>query len=311
MVEVVTLGECLAVLYPPEPIEVEAAGSLTIDIGGAEGNLAIALSRLGHRARVLGRVGDDPFGRRIRTTLDDEGVDATFLLTDAEAPTGLYIRAWLPDGVRRVYYYRTGSAGSRLAPQDLTEEAFTGARIVHLTGITPALTPSCAAAIARAIELAHQAGALVSFDPNYRRRLWDETTAQEALLPLMRQADILLMGDEDARALLSEGDDQALLMRGAALGPQVVVLKCAERGALALADAHIVSVPAEPIAHVIDPVGAGDGFDAGFLAGWLQGASLGEMLRLGARVGAAAVAALGDYSGYPRSTPLAWRDDLR
>ncbi|HEU5097589.1 MAG TPA: sugar kinase [Roseiflexaceae bacterium] len=206
----------------PEPIGIEATGSLTIDIGGAEGNLAIALSRLGHGARVLGRVGDDPFGRRIRTTLDDEGVDATFLLTDAEAPTGLYIREWLPGGVRRVYYYRMGSAGSRLAPQDLREEASTGARIVHLTGITPALSASCATAITRAIELARQAGALVSFDPNYRRRLWDEATAQEALLPLMRQADILLMGDEDARALLGEGDDRTLLMRGAALGPQVV-----------------------------------------------------------------------------------------
>ncbi|HEU5097590.1 MAG TPA: PfkB family carbohydrate kinase [Roseiflexaceae bacterium] len=89
------------------------------------------------------------------------------------------------------------------------------------------------------------------------------------------------------------------------------MLKCAERGALALAEAHIVTVPAESVTEMIDPVGAGDGFDAGFLAGWLQGANLEEMLRLGARFGAAAVAALGDYSGYPRSTPIGWRDAPR
>src|SRR5947207_2087285 len=111
MVEVVALGECLAVLYPPEPITLDAASTLAIDIGGAEGNLSIALSRLGHSARLIGRVGDDPFGRRIQTILAQEGVDTTFLVSDSGAPTGLYVREWLPDGERRVYYYRAGSAG--------------------------------------------------------------------------------------------------------------------------------------------------------------------------------------------------------
>jgi len=108
------------------------------------------------------------------------------------------------------------------------------------------------------------------------------------------------MGHEDAQAVLGDGDDEALLDRGAALGARVVVLKRAERGALALADGQRYAALAHPVAQVIDPVGAGDGFDAGFLAGWLRGASIEESLALGARIGAAAVQVLGDYAGYPR-----------
>jgi 2-dehydro-3-deoxygluconokinase len=108
------------------------------------------------------------------------------------------------------------------------------------------------------------------------------------------------MGHEDAQAVLGEGDDDALLERATALGARVVVLKRAERGALALAEGRRYSAPAHPVQQVIDPVGAGDGFDAGFLAGWLRGDSIEASLQLGARIGAAAVEVLGDYAGYPR-----------
>lgn len=300
MPEVVTLGECMAVLYPQQPIALDEATTLALDIGGAEANLAIGLSRLGHTARFISRVGADPFGQRIRTTLAAEGVDVAYLITDLEAPTGVFFREWLPDGARRVYYYRAGSAASRLGPEDLQPEMFAGARIVHLTGITPALSTSCAAAVSRAIDLAHAAGALVSFDPNYRPKLWDAAAARAMLLPLMERVDFLLMGHEDAHAVLGTDDDERALERGAELGAQVVVLKRAAHGALALADGKRAHAPAHPVEKVIDPVGAGDGFDAGFLAGWLRGYDLEAALQLGARVGAAAVSVLGDYAGYPR-----------
>lgn len=301
MLDVVTLGECMGVLYPPDPVTLDDARSLLWDIGGAEANMSIALARLGHRARFISRVGDDPFGRKVRAVLDAEGVDTSALVTDAAAPTGVFFREWLPDMARRVYYYRAGSAASRLAPEHLAPELFAGARIVHLTGITPALSASCAAACARAVELARAAGALVSLDPNYRPRLWGPEAFRAALLPLLRRTDILLMGHEDARAALGVEDEEQMLAAGAALGPSVVVLKRAERGAAALtADGRRAEVPAAPVAQALDPVGAGDGFDAGFLAGHLRGWDLEACLRLGARVGAASVEALGDYAGYPK-----------
>ena len=304
MMDIVTLGECMALLYPSEPIPLESARQLSLDIAGAESNISIALSRLGHRVRFISRVGDDPFGRRIRAILQQEGVDTTYLAMDSETPTGVFFREWLPDGMRRVYYYRAGSAASRLAPDDLPEEAFASARVVHLTGITPALSESCAAAVVRAIDLARAVGAVVSFDPNYRSRLWAAAGAQAVLLPFMRQADILLMGDEDALALFGEGDEETYLRHGAELGASVVVLKRGERGAMALANGKVITVPAYPVEEVADPVGAGDGFDAGFLSGWLKNYDLEAALRLGARMGASAVTTLSDYAGYLRQAEL-------
>lgn len=300
MADVVTLGECMALLYPEAGVALAQADALRLDIAGAESNLAIALSRLGVRARLIGRVGADPFGQRIRAALAAEGVDVGYLASDAAAATGVFFREHLPDGARRVYYYRAGSAGSRLDAADLSAEMLAGARIVHLTGITPALSPSCAAACARMIELTRAAGALVSFDPNYRAPLWAPDVARAALLPLLWQSDIVLIGHEDAAALFGPGlAPEQVLAQVAALGVRVAVLKRAEQGALALVDGALISAPAEHVTQVVDPVGAGDGFDAGFLAGWLRGWPAERALRLGAQVGAAAVAAAGDYAGYP------------
>lgn len=304
--QVLTLGECMGVLYPPNPITLDDTHSLLLDIGGAEANLSIALARMGHTVRYITRVGDDPFGQRIRSILAAESVDIDHVRTDNTAPTGIFFREWLPDGARRVYYYRAGSAASRMEPDDLQPEYFANVHFVHLTGITPALSASCAATVAHALELAHISGAQVSFDPNYRARLWSPAQASKALLPLIQASDILLIGHEDARAVLgiqvnenAEGDRQ-LLEAMLNLGPGIIVLKCAERGALAWSQGQFYQAAAAPVANVIDPVGAGDGFDAGFLAGMLRGLGIPASLELGAHIGAASVAALGDYAGYPR-----------
>jgi len=158
-------------------------------------------------------------------------------------------------------------------------------------------SPSCTEIVMRAVELARAAGALVSFDPNYRSSLWEAQAARAALLPIIAQADILLMGHEDAQAVFGTDDREAMMDLATARGVRVVVLKRAEHGADAQADGQRVHVPAYPVRQVVDPVGAGDAFDAGFLAGWLRGYDLGAALDLGARCGAAAVAALGDYGG--------------
>ncbi|HEY3992954.1 MAG TPA: sugar kinase [Ktedonobacteraceae bacterium] len=289
----------MALFYPEEPIPLDQASSFGGDMAGAESNFAIGLSRLGHNVQFMSRVGADPFGQRIRATLAAEGVDTTAILTDPLAPTGIFFREWLSDGQRRVFYYRAGSAASRMEPEDLSPAAFTGVRVLHLTGITPALSPSCAATVVRAIELAHAAGTLVSFDPNYRAKLWDEQSARSVLIPLIASSDIVLMGHEDAQALFGL-EEEHLLAHVAGLGVQTVVLKRAERGVWARAEGYQIEIPADVVNEVVDPVGAGDGFDAGFLAGWLRGYALEEALRLGARVGAAAVTSVGDYAGYPR-----------
>ncbi len=170
--------------------------------------------------------------------------------------------------------------------------------------LSPALSPTCALAVARAVELAHAAGAWVSFDPNYRAALWDTATARNVLLPLMKQAEILLLGHEDSLALLGIDDEQSILRAGQELGAQIVVLKQAERGAYAWDGSTRVFLEAAPVEAPIDPVGAGDAFDAGFLSGWLRGKTVAEAFQLGIRCGAATVAIAGDYLSRDHFTHL-------
>jgi len=304
MHEVVTLGETMALISPSEPLPLAQATTLTLGIAGAESNLAILLRRFGYRVRFISRVGNDPFGQRIRATLAEEAIDITDLRTDDTAPTGVFFREWLPDGRRRVFYYRAGSAASHLMPDDLHPEVFRGIRLLHVTGITPALSPTCAATVERAIELAHAAGAIVSFDPNYRPTLWNPTKARNALLPLIQKADILLIGHEDSQAILGVDDEESIIRATVELGCKLVVLKQAEHGACAWDGKIRVSVSAEHVEAAIDPVGAGDAFGAGFLASWLRGSTLEEALFLGVRAGAATVMTTGDYISQERFTQL-------
>jgi 2-dehydro-3-deoxygluconokinase len=298
--EVVTLGECMALFYPEKPIHLEKASSLNMDIAGAETNLSIALARLGHSVRFISKVGKDPFGIKIKNILHQEGVIIDGLIEDAHAPTGIFFREWLPDGQRRVYYYRKGSAASTLSEADLHLDYFDHARILHLTGITPALSDQCLSACHGAIELARRAGAVISFDPNYRAPLWDFESARSVLFPLISKSDIVLMGHEDADALFGTLNDEQYLDSLHQMGVKICILKRAAKGALALVDQNFIEVPAFPVQKIMDPVGAGDGFDAGFLAGWLRGWNIQQALSLGAKIGALAVTVMGDYDGYPR-----------
>jgi len=296
--DVVTLGEAMVLLWPTGDESLEEAATYERSLGGAESNLAIALARLGLRPRWISRLGDDPFGRYTRATLEREGVVVDAPL-DAGAPTAVFFKERIAHGPRRVYYYRRGSAASRMDPSDLTPAQFGGARLLHLTGITPALSAGCAATVDRAIMLARAAGARVCVDPNVRPQLWPEPVAGIAALhALMARADLVLLGDEDAAYLFPGLSDRAVLDAVRALGPPAVVLKLGARGARAVVDEEDVSVAPYPVA-VVDSVGAGDGFDAGFIAGLLRGDPLPRCLALGARIGAAAVATTGDWEGYP------------
>lgn len=297
--EVVTMGECMTLVYPDEPVSLTNSTCLRLDIAGAESNLSIALARLGHKVRLITRIGQDPFGERMGRILQDEGVIPDAILPDGDHPTGLFFREWLPDGQRRVFYYRKDSAASYINENDLKVEWFTGARFFHLTGITPALSASCHQACQKFIQLAKQANGIVSFDPNFRPRLWDAKTARKNLLPFLSNVDILLMGHEDGLALFETEADEPLLRAAASMGPRMIILKRAERGALALVEDEIIEVPAYRVEDVVDPVGAGDGFDAGFLAGLLRGWDIETAVQLGAKIGALAVTQMGDYHGYP------------
>ena len=286
---------------PPRPGRLRHAGSLELKIGGAESNLAIALSRLGLSAGWAGYLGDDEPGQLVLDRIRAEGVDTSQVRRIKERPTGLYLREHVGTDVR-VYYYRLGSAASTMQRGAFDTGYLGGAKFVHLTGITPALSEDCRAFTPWAAREAHASGARVSFDVNYRSKLWGTEEAREFVEEILPDVYLLLAGDEEARALWGR-DDEALVRELASKGPEEVVLKTGSAGSLALVGGEVLEHPAFTVAET-DPVGAGDAFAAGYLAGHLWDLPAEERLRVANAMGALSVATLGDYEGLPDEDEL-------
>jgi 2-dehydro-3-deoxygluconokinase len=213
----------------------------------------------------------------------------------------LYIREQVA-GVTRAYYYRRGSAASQLAPGAVDPDYLEGAQVLHISGITPALSESSRAFTEWIVEEARGRGLLVSFDLNYRAKLWPPEEARECFEALATRVDLLFLGDEEAHALWGSADEP-LLRRLARFGPREVILKRGGEGSRALVDGQIVEHPAFAVAAV-DTVGAGDAFAAGYLAGWLWGHEPLERLRTANAMGALCAMSYGDYEGLPTRSEL-------
>jgi 2-dehydro-3-deoxygluconokinase len=315
MSEVVTLGECLAAFVATAQGPLAEAFDFERHVAGAEANVAVGLARLGHSAAYIGRVGGDGFGTAIVRRLRGEGVDVSQLVVDDAAPTGVMFRERRVLGAIDVVYHRIGSAGSRLSPEDVDRAAdaglFEGARWLHLTGITPALSATARAAVTSARDRARQGGLRISLDVNLRRRLWTDKAAAPVLRELLEGVDVVLGSLDELAVLAGAGpgaaaDDPAeLSARVGALGPTMVVAKLGAEGVLGwVSGAATVRIPGIPVTTVVDPVGAGDAFCAGFIAGQLDGVELEAALRMGNACGALAVAAPGDQAGLPDRVEL-------
>jgi 2-dehydro-3-deoxygluconokinase len=269
---------------------------MSFGIGGSESNVAIGVRRLGVPATWIGRVGDDPAGAMIVRELRAEQVDALAIVDPAH--TGLMVR-WRPAPQRgRVEYYRRGSAGSHLCAADIPDELVAGAGAFHASGITLALGTEPAAAVTHAISVARAAGVPVSFDFNFRRALWDESTAAPALRATVGQADVVFAGGEEAAIVTGTVDPLESALALEALGPRQVLIKLGADGCLARIDGVTHELPA-PLVTVLDTVGAGDAFVAGYLAELITGAPVAQRLATAIAAGAWAVTVSGDWEGMP------------
>jgi 2-dehydro-3-deoxygluconokinase len=298
---VITAGETMALVVPSSPGRLRHATNLLLSIGGAESNVAIGLARLGVPASWLSALGEDELGELVLHRLRAEGVDTSAVRRVSDRPTGLYLREEVA-GRLRVYYYRSGSAAATLSPDAFDPSIVQEASFLHLTGITGALSRECANFLQWAATTARDAGVAVSYDVNYRSRLWEPTAAQaatEALLPLV---DVLFVSDDELRALWSLEADEALEYLAKA-GPGEVVVKLGARGCVALINGKHLTSTGFPVQQV-DPIGAGDAFAAGYLAASLWGWAPEQRLRTANAMGAFCVQNLGDYEGLPSRREL-------
>jgi 2-dehydro-3-deoxygluconokinase len=301
---VLAVGETMALLTAAEVGRLRHAASLTLGVAGAESNVAIGARRLGCPAAWVGRVGDDELGELVVTRIRAEGVDVGGVVRDPGAPTSLMLKERRTADMVRVLYYRRHGPGSRLRPDDLDPAQVAAAGVLHVTGITPALSDSARATVDHAVELARAAGVPVSFDLNYRSALWPPDRAAAVCRDLAARADIVFAGDDEAELLGLGGDPAALAGGLAALGAGHAVVKLGGRGAVAAVDGRVHAVDPVPV-RAVDPVGAGDAFVAGYLAETLAGRPVPERLATAAACGAFAVTVPGDWEGLPTRDELA------
>lgn len=304
--EVVTLGETMVSLRTSTPLRL--GGSLAMSMAGSESNVAIGLARLGHSVRWGGRIGADEVGTFILRTLRSESVLVDTVLVDPERPTGLMLSERRISDFSRVSYYRERSAGSALSRSDAALALAKIPRILHVTGITPAISESAADAVDWAVRHAHDLGALVSVDVNYRARLWSIDEARPTLSALVRSADIVIASEDELGIVVATPfDELAAAGELAEFGVRDLVIKRGARGATVWRDsiAHHADAIRVP---VLDTIGAGDALTAGYLSGVLDGLSSATALYRGIVTASFAVAAVGDWEGLPNRDELSLLD---
>jgi len=265
--------------------------SYRLRIGGAESNVAVALTRLGIGVTWISRLGADPFGELVRETLSAEGVDVR-ATHDPGRPTGVYFKS-RAGGATRMHYYRSGSAATELAPSDVPDEALDGIELVHLTGITTALGPAPRELVHDIARRARSRGITVLLDPNYRPALWASPAEARKALP---DADWVLCGADEGNLLFGTASPEEL---AAAIGAKAAI-RVGERGALVTTDEGLVEVRPPRLEVVVDEIGAGDGFAAGFAYGLLRGWEPTRCAHAGNVVAAGALRSGGDWETYPR-----------
>ena len=307
MPEVVTFGECMLRLSPPDFQRLEQATQLNISVGGSELNVAAGVSRLGLSAAWISRLPENPLGRMVRNKAREMGVDTSFVVWTKEDRLGLYfVEYGASPRPSSVLYDRAISAISRIEPGAVPwKQAFEGCRLFHVSGITPALSDSAAAVTAEAIAAAKAAGALVSYDLNYRAKLWTTQKARQVQTPFMADVDILITTEEDVERVFDiTGKDYREVAQALAERFHLKVVAITLRGtpsvwrntwsALAYSDGKFYDDVTHEV-EVVDRVGSGDTFSAGFLYGYLtQGIERG--LKVGNAFAALKHTAWGDFN---------------
>ncbi len=286
---ILTAGETMAMITPRSAQPVLDAQDFRMEAGGAESNVAVQAAAMGHRARWFSRLGSDELGFRILRQLSRSGVEVDHFVLDAERQTGLYVKS---PGVG-VSYYRRGSAASVLCADDLDLVPLADADLVHLSGITAALSESALSFLETLIGRAHASRIPVSFDVNYRAPLWSAPEAAPVLQRLSASADIVFVGRDEAQILWGAATVDEV--RGLLPGVPELVVKDGSVGAWSTVGEETYFIPSRRV-DVVEAVGVGDAFAGGYLSALLDGAPIAERLLTGHDRAALALGTTADFT---------------
>ena len=304
MTDLLTFGETMVSVRTARPMRL--GGDAHLSVAGSESNVAIGVARLGHDAAWLSAVGNDEPGRLIQRTLRAENVDTTYLRFSDDSFTGFIAFDQPSHDITRVSYHRRGSAASTLTASEITA-ALTAAnpRLLHVTGITPALSETARAATLTAVRTASAAGIQVSLDVNYRARLWSRAEASVAVRELLPHIHTVFTSDDELDLLTDASNPVADLLKTV----ETLVVTAGGKGAWAHtksagpAEVHTIHRPALPVT-VVDSIGAGDAFVSGYLSATLDNLSTESRLERATTSGAFCVTAYGDWESLPTREDL-------
>ncbi len=296
MSNVLTFGETMGLVRTARPGPIAVQRDMVMSMGGAESNVAIALTRLGIPTTWAGRLGLDAVGQLIARELRAEQVTAV-IDWDSGHPTGLMLKQARFEGRQEVLYYRRHSPATRMNPShvDVTTGDY---RVVHTTGITASLSRSTYDTVVQTFRTARELGIVTSFDVNYRSRLWTREAASAVLRRIVPLCDILFAGVDELALIADSPSVEGRIREVHASGPAEVLIKDGANGSVGGAGGEIHREPAINV-NPVDTVGAGDGYVAGYLAARLDGSPLDVRMRLASFVGGLACLSPGDWEGYP------------
>lgn len=306
MGKVILFGEPMALLISEEVGTLEDSKKFSRAMSGAEVNVAIGLTRLGHSVSYLTRLGNDPFGHYIKKSLKENNINTDFISYDNKYRTGIQLKNRVLNGTDPITsYYRKGSAASHISVSEIDDIDLRDVDLVHITGIPPALSMSARMATYRLIEKAKENNIYVSFDPNLRPDLW---RTQEEMVNVINdissRVDMVLPGINECKILIGTKDLDQIAQFYQNLGVNTEIIKNGKNGAYIIDGLNRYTVPGYHVDKVIDTVGAGDGFAVGVISGKLEGLDLQEMAKRGNAIGAIQVMNIGDNEGLPDGNTL-------
>ncbi len=298
--DVVTIGDAMITFDPSHHGPMRYASTFERKAGGAEFNFAIGCARLGLQTGWISRLGNDEFGKYIRNFARGEGIDVSEVKLLDQYSTSLNFKEIREDGSGKTFYYRHHSPTEALTEATLDEVTLRNCKLLHITGVFAAINPhKNISLLKRAATIAKDNGAIITFDPNIRLKLWSREEARSGLTELLPYVDVLLTGEDEAELLFGVHDPIQIAQACQKYDISTIAIKKGKDGASAFQNGELVHAAAIPPKKVVDTVGAGDGFDAGFVYGLLNGWTLERTLKFSNAIGSLVVSVYGDNEGLP------------
>ncbi len=302
---ILTAGEPMGLFIAQEEAKLENVKHFATSVAGAEFNVAVGLTRLGHTVGYLTKVGEDPFGRQIINCMNENGIDTSLTQIDPDHRTGFMLKSKTSQGDPDIYYYRKGSASSTISPEDVKDIDLGQWDAIHLSGILPATSATALAASHYLMDAARAAGIPIFFDPNMRPQLWPSREVMiEEINKMAAKADYVLPGENEGLVFCGSKDPAFIGRFYLDLGAKTVIVKTGADGAETFTKEGSFKTPAYPPKEIVDTVGAGDGFAAGVISGVMEGLPLEKAVQRASAIGTIQIMHVSDNEGLPTREEL-------